>query len=291
MFKLKEKVEVNRSILKCDYNRYSPSEISTINTANSQNNIDLPREDSVISLLNKYLDLNFDGLHAASGNIYANDKDKRLVNFGLIALFSKSKLTTSSGKHLQAFTRGYIVSLMHKLITSARGSDCLSIGFDRDRNRRQRELTKNKKLKRNYHLRIMLRDIFGFAQHQGKATYGLGYELVLTRSSDNSVLNKDSANNNDEIEINLIEWYIPHYTPSIPQRAILSKEILSKVPSDFQYVESSVFMKKVYNQNLCVFQFGTQKGLNVPIWIIVGFNTRKDKTRKFYTRIRFIDLL
>ena len=35
MFKLNEKSEVSRSILKCDYIRYSPSEISTTNTANS----------------------------------------------------------------------------------------------------------------------------------------------------------------------------------------------------------------------------------------------------------------
>ena len=36
MFKLSEKHSINRDILKCDYIRYSPSEISTINTANSQ---------------------------------------------------------------------------------------------------------------------------------------------------------------------------------------------------------------------------------------------------------------
>ena len=75
MFKLNEKYEVDRSILKCDYIRYSPAEISTINTANSQIYNILPREDSVISLLNKYLDLNFDVLHAATGNRYADGND------------------------------------------------------------------------------------------------------------------------------------------------------------------------------------------------------------------------
>ena len=33
---------------------------------------------------------------------------------------------------------------MYKLLTSSRGSDDLSIDFDRDRNRRQRELTINR---------------------------------------------------------------------------------------------------------------------------------------------------
>ena len=60
MFKLSEKFSTNRDILKCDCKRYSPSGISTINTASSQIYINIPREDSVISLLNSYLDLNFD---------------------------------------------------------------------------------------------------------------------------------------------------------------------------------------------------------------------------------------
>ena len=59
MFKLSEKYSVNREILKRDYIRHSPSEISTINTANSQVYINIPREDTVISLLNSYLELIF----------------------------------------------------------------------------------------------------------------------------------------------------------------------------------------------------------------------------------------
>ena len=61
---------------------------------------------------------------------------------------------------------------MYKLITSSRGSDDLSIGFDRDRNRRQRDLTNNKNIKGKYHVTIMPKDIFGFAEHQEKKTYG-----------------------------------------------------------------------------------------------------------------------
>ena len=36
MCKLKEKYEINRHVLKCDYIRHSPSEISTKSTANSE---------------------------------------------------------------------------------------------------------------------------------------------------------------------------------------------------------------------------------------------------------------
>ena len=202
MFKLSEKYSINREILNCEYIRYSPSEISTIITANSQVYNNKPRGDSVISLLNSYLELNFDILHAATNNRYADGNDIRLVNLGPIALFSNYKLTTSSGKHLGNIDHAHIVSLMYKLITSSRGSDDLSICFDRDRNRRQRELSNNKTQKGKYHLRIYLEDVFDFAEYQEKATYGLGYKLTLTRNTDNAVLNKANAINNGKIKIN-----------------------------------------------------------------------------------------
>ena len=61
------------------------------------------------------------------------------------------------------------MSLMYNLITSSGGSDDLSIGFGRDRGRRQRELTDNKNIKKKYHGRIFLRDVFGFSEHREEA--------------------------------------------------------------------------------------------------------------------------
>ena len=132
---------MDRKILKCDYIRYSPSEISKINTPNTQIYINIPREDSLISLLNSYVELNFDVLQAATVNRYADVNDIKLINLAAIALFSNYKLTTSSGKHLEEINRAHIVSLMYKLLSSSRGTDDLSIGFDRSRDKRKRELT------------------------------------------------------------------------------------------------------------------------------------------------------
>ena len=91
MFKLYEKYEVDRRILKCDYIRYSPSEISTVNTANSQIYINTPREDSLISLLNSYIDLNFDVVHDVNDGRYVDNNEIRLINLGPIALFNNYK--------------------------------------------------------------------------------------------------------------------------------------------------------------------------------------------------------
>ena len=231
----------------------------------------IPREDSVISLLNSYLELNFDVLQAAINNRYVDGNDIRLVNLGPYALFSNYKLTTSSGNHLGNIDHAHIVCLMYKLITSSKGSDDLSNGFGRDRGRRQRELTNNKTQKGKYLVRIYLKDVFGFAEYQEKGTYGLGYKLTLTRNTDNAVLNRGNAINNGKIKINAIEWYVPHYTPSMQQQAILSKQIINKTPTEIQYPERSVFMKEVNTQNFWTFELGIQEGINIPTWIFVAF--------------------
>ena len=91
-----------------------------------------------------------------------------MVSEGPTALFSNYKLQSSSGKHIEEINHAHIVCLMFKLTTSARNTDDLSIGFDRDRGRRQRELTNNKNKEGKYHVTIMLKDTFGFAEHQKK---------------------------------------------------------------------------------------------------------------------------
>ena len=160
---------------------------------------------------------------------------------------------------------------MYKLLTLSRGSDGLSIGFERDRGRLQRECTNNEKVKGRKHFPIMLKDIFGFAEHQEKATFGLGYRLILTRNSDNVVLNEGNAINNGKIKINSIDSCIPHCRPSIEQQRVLRKQIVDKTPTELRYPKRSVFMKEVNTQKLRSFQLGTQEGINVTIGIYTAF--------------------
>ena len=76
------------------------------------------------------------------------------------------KLTTTSAKHLVDFSHAQNVSLMYKLIPSAIDSDDFSSPLDRDCGKKQRELSTNKNQKVNFHVRNMLKDVFGFAEHQ-----------------------------------------------------------------------------------------------------------------------------
>ena len=218
-----------------------------------------------------YLGLNFEVIKKADASRYGNGNDIKLVNLGPIALFSNFKLTTSSGKNLEDFSHAHLVSLMYKLITSSKGSDDLSIGFDRSSTRRREEMTTNKNVNGKFHLRIMLKDVFGFAEGQEKATYGLGYKVTLTRNKDEAVIDKVAGIADARIKTDHIHWYVAHYTPSMSQQAIMSKQISNKTPTELRYVERSVFMKQVNNQNLWNFEFGSQENMNVPVWIIIGF--------------------
>ena len=53
-----------------------------------------------------------------------------------------------------------------------------------------------------------------------------------------------------------IEWYLPHYTPSIKQQKVISKHILSK--TELQNVERTLFMEEVKTRFLWTFELGTQ---------------------------------
>ena len=127
--------------------------------------------------MNSYLELNFDVLQAATGNRYPDGADIRLVNLGVIPLFSIYKLTTSSGKHLEEINHAHIVSLVFKLLSSSKESDDLSYGFDRSRDRKKRELTNNNNIKDKYHLRNCLRDFFWICRAPRNSNLWFGIQI------------------------------------------------------------------------------------------------------------------
>ena len=84
-------------------------------------------------------------------------------------------------------------------------------------------------------------------------------------------MKKENTVNNAKIKINALKWYVPHYTPSIDQQAILFKQIKDNTPTQLHYPEISVFMKEINTQKNWTFELGTQEGINVPIWVYVVF--------------------
>ena len=194
-------------------------------------------------MLSSYVDLHFEFIKKADNSRYANGEVIRIVNLGPIVLFSNDKLTSSSGKQLEGLSHAHIAFLMYKLITSPKDTDNLSFGFDRNRNRKQQESTINKKTKGNYHVRIMLSGCFWICRTSRKNYIRLGFKLTITRNKDDGVLNKAEASADARNKIDHVPWYVPYYTPCNSQQDILSKNFLTKTPTELRYFEQSLVVR------------------------------------------------
>ena len=93
----------------------------------------------------------------------------------------------------------------------------------------------------------------------------------MTGNTDNAVLSKANATNNATNKIISLEWYVPHYTPSLNEYNKLMNQIKQKSPTNLHYPENSVFMKEVTTHIFWTFELGSREGINVPIWIFVVF--------------------
>ena len=88
-------------------------------------------------------------------------------------------------------------------------------------------------------------------------------------------MNKANATNIAKIKIDAIEFYLPPYTPPIPQKSTISKHNTIKTPTELEYEERSVSMIEVNCQKFWTFELGTQEGINIPVWIIIEFQQKE----------------
>ena len=108
-----------------------------------------------------YLELDFSVTpRAGAHDRYVDNDHIRLVKLGPIAFFNKYRLTSSSVKEIEEIDKAHVICLKHKLVSSSRDSEDLSIGFHRSNEARKRKLTNNKTTKGNYHVRICFKGIF-----------------------------------------------------------------------------------------------------------------------------------
>ena len=70
---------------------YKPNNLATMNTVNTIINIILNREDNHLNLSDSYLEIEF-VVPDDDGGVFANNANIRLVNYGMMALFSSVKL-------------------------------------------------------------------------------------------------------------------------------------------------------------------------------------------------------
>ena len=97
--------------------KYKPNNLATMNTINTNINIILNREENHLNLRDSYLEIEFVASDDAGG-VFANDANIRLVNYGMMALFSSIKLEISGGRTIGSIDHCHSNLLMYKLLTS-----------------------------------------------------------------------------------------------------------------------------------------------------------------------------
>ena len=212
-----------------------------------------------------------------AGGVFANDANIRLLNYGMMAVFSSIKLETSGGRTIEYIDHCHPNLLIYKLLTST--DDEYESGFVRNQGNRDSQLKVDHIAAQRCHMYIMIKmsDLFGFVNDLKKIIYGLGFKLILKRNSNDRALYRVNANlsavaNHDNIEIRDISWCVPSIDPSNEKRIIvLLKGLIKKNNVDFGYYEKKTFYKNVPNSTNFLFDLGMESGMERPLYIIVGF--------------------
>ena len=265
----------NNDIHKSKVIKYKPNNLATMNTVNTIISIILNREENHLNLLDSYLEIEF-FVSDDAGGVFANDANIRLVNYGMMALFSSVKLETSGGRTIEYIDHCHPNLLMYKLLTST--DDEYEIGFVRNIDNRNSQLKGDHVVAERGHLYMMvkMRDLFGFVNDLENIIYGLGFKQILIRINIDRALYRTNANpvavaNDANIEIRDISWCVPSIDPSNYNRIIVQKGLNKKNNVDFSYYERKTFYKNVPNATNFLFDLGMESGTERPQYIIIGF--------------------
>ena len=70
---------------------------------------------------------------------------------------------------------------------------------------------------------------------------------------------------------------------------LMMENIISKAPTELTYIKRSSFMKDITTENNWTFERGVGKGIDIPIYIVVGFMQRDQFIQQHQKMIHFID--
>ena len=76
-----------------------------------------------------------------------------------------------------------------------------------------------------------------------------------------------------KVEIKDNVWYVGHHTPSFDNFSLVNEHILSKKNTEYSYVSKMISYKPVNTNNSWCFEIGVESGTDIPIYVIVGFQS------------------
>ena len=137
----------NDDIHKSKIIKYKPNNLATMNTVNTNIKIILNREENHLIIHDSYLDIEF-VVSDNAGCVFANNSKIRLVNYGMMTMFSSIKLETSGGWTIEKIDHCHPNLLMYKLLTST--DDEFENDFVRNQGNRDSQLKGDHACKGDY---------------------------------------------------------------------------------------------------------------------------------------------
>jgi len=125
-----------------------------------------------------------------------------------------------------------------------------------------------------------LKHIFGFCEDYDKIVYGLKHTLTLVRKSDDDASFRANAADAGKVSLNKISWFVPHVLPADADKFPLYKNIESKVSIPVAYRTRQCDTITVPEVTVFSSRLGVKNAPEKPIWIIVGFQTKKEEIKR-----------
>ena len=135
---------------------------------------------------------------------------------------------------------------------------------------------------------IPLKRLFGFFRDYNKVIFGTTQSLNITTkgNSDNAIFRENggadaAARASAVCRVHLIKmrWYVPHIVGSDEINLALNSKIKSKDPIDIIYRGLTVERMDVPQSTSFTWQLGSKQALEVPQYILLGFQTDKERNQ------------
>ena len=125
----------------------------------------------------------------------------------------------------------------------------------------------------NFHLWSQLENVYPFAEDPENAAYSVGYGLTSKRNTDNDAIDRGASTANDKL-LKGITWFVPQFTPNIPQQLLLQERTVSRASTEMHYNEKYVFHEDVNAQKYSIFELGVKIKCDVLAFVILVLQGR-----------------
>ena len=244
--------------------------------------INIERQDQFIHPANSYI--LFEGRLLKDDNTaYADANAVALANNGLMHLFSRISYFIKDQQIEAVYHPGKATTMMGMLMyphdfAVAQGLNQLwakdtaaTIANNTGFVARQALLMQKPAVKGTFSFIVPLSHIFGFCDDYDKVMYGYKQSLIFVRASDNDAIFRDNAVAAGKVELQRIQWFMPHVKPALEAETMLYKTVAAKTNLEAVFRERRCEMFDVPTTTNFSWRLSTSTAR--PRYIIVAFQT------------------